>query len=59
MFSAVLTRDTRDDVVEPAAGMLLSAESSTASRALGGQVGFMPDPCSFGCAGLPYLLTLY
>jgi outer membrane protein assembly factor BamA len=41
MFSAVLTRDTRDDVVEPAAGMLLSAESSTASRALGGQVGFI------------------
>lgn len=41
MFSALITRDTRDDVVEPTTGTLLSAESSTASRTLGGQVGFI------------------
>ena len=40
-FSTAVVRDTRDDVVEPSGGTFLSAESSVAARALGGQVGFM------------------
>ena len=40
-FSGAVVRDTRDDVVEPSRGGFLSAESSVAARALGGQVGFM------------------
>jgi len=40
-FSAAISRDTRDDVVEPSRGRFLSAEGSIAARALGGQVGFI------------------
>ncbi len=40
-FSGAIVRDTRDDVVEPSRGTFLSAESSLAARALGGQVGFV------------------
>lgn len=39
--SGAVSRDTRDDVLDPARGMFLSAEASVAARALGGQVGFM------------------
>ena len=35
-----ISRDTRDDVLDPERGNFLSAESSVAARALGGQVGF-------------------
>jgi outer membrane protein assembly factor BamA len=40
-FSGAVSRDTRDNVVEPSRGAFLSAEASVAARALGGQVGFM------------------
>jgi outer membrane protein insertion porin family len=40
-FSAAISRDTRDDVVDPARGRFLSAEGSIAARSLGGQVGFV------------------
>jgi outer membrane protein insertion porin family len=40
-FAGALARDTRDDVVEPSRGALLSGEGSIAARALGGQVGFI------------------
>lgn len=40
-FSGAISRDTRDDVVEPTRGTFLSAESSVAARALGGNVGFV------------------
>jgi outer membrane protein insertion porin family len=40
-FSGAIARDTRDDVADPTRGTLVSAESSVASRALGGQVGFI------------------
>jgi outer membrane protein assembly factor BamA len=40
-FSGAISRDTRDDVVEPRRGGFLSAEGSVAARALGGQVGFI------------------
>jgi outer membrane protein insertion porin family len=40
-FSGAISRDTRDDVVEPTRGGFLSVEGSVAARALGGQVGFM------------------
>lgn len=40
-FSGAVARDTRDDLIEPARGTLFSAESSIASRAIGGQVGFV------------------
>jgi outer membrane protein assembly factor BamA len=40
-FSGAILRDTRDDVAEPTEGAFLSAESSLAARALGGQVGFV------------------
>jgi outer membrane protein insertion porin family len=41
VFSAAVARDTRDDVVEPSSGTFVSGEASVASRALGGQVGFV------------------
>jgi outer membrane protein assembly factor BamA len=40
-FAGAAARDTRDDVAEPSRGTFLSAEGSVASRAIGGQVGFM------------------
>ena len=40
-FSAAISRDTRDDVVDPSRGRFLSAEGSIAARNLGGQVGFI------------------
>jgi outer membrane protein assembly factor BamA len=40
-FSGALFRDTRDDVVEPSRGYLLSGEGTVAARALGGEVGFL------------------
>ena len=41
VVSGAVARDTRDDVVEPTAGTFVSGETSVASRALGGQVGFL------------------
>jgi outer membrane protein assembly factor BamA len=40
-ISGAVARDTRDDVLDPERGTFLSAEASLASRALGGQVGFI------------------
>ena len=40
-FSGAISRDTRDDVLDPTRGMFISGEGSLAARALGGQVGFM------------------
>jgi outer membrane protein insertion porin family len=40
-FSGAVSRDTRDDVVEPTAGTLVSGEASVAVRFLGGEVGFV------------------
>jgi outer membrane protein insertion porin family len=40
-FGGAISRDTRDDVLDPTRGMFLSADGSIAARALGGQVGFM------------------
>jgi outer membrane protein assembly factor BamA len=40
-FSGALSRDTRDDLVEPGRGTFLSAEGTLAARAIGGQVGFV------------------
>jgi outer membrane protein insertion porin family len=40
-FSGAISRDTRDDVLDPTRGMFLSADGSIAARALGGQVGFL------------------
>jgi outer membrane protein assembly factor BamA len=40
-FSGAVSRDTRDDVVEPTAGTLVSGEASAAVRFLGGEVGFV------------------
>jgi outer membrane protein assembly complex protein YaeT len=40
-LSGAISRDTRDDVLDPTRGLFLSAEGSVAARALGGQVGFM------------------
>jgi outer membrane protein assembly complex protein YaeT len=39
-FAGAISRDTRDDVLDPERGMFLSAEGTVAARALGGQVGF-------------------
>lgn len=39
--SGALVRDTRDDVAEPSRGTFFSGEASMASRALGGEVGFL------------------
>lgn len=40
-IGAALSRDTRDDVLEPTRGTFVSVESSLAARSLGGQVGYM------------------
>jgi outer membrane protein insertion porin family len=40
-FSGGVSRDTRNDVVEPTAGTFLSGEASVAVRFLGGEVGFV------------------
>jgi outer membrane protein insertion porin family len=40
-FAGALSRDTRDDVLDPAKGAFVSGEGSIAARALGGQVGFV------------------
>ena len=39
--SAAVSRDTRDDVIDPTRGLFVSAEGTLDARALGGQVGFM------------------
>jgi outer membrane protein assembly factor BamA len=39
-FSAAVARDTRDDILEPQKGTLLSVDATLAARALGSQVGF-------------------
>ena len=39
-FSGAVARDTRDDVLEPQKGMLVSVDATLAARALGSQVGF-------------------
>jgi outer membrane protein insertion porin family len=41
VFSGAVTRDTRNDLLDPERGTFLSAEGSIASRALGGEVGFV------------------
>jgi len=40
-FGAAMTRDTRDDVLDPERGTFFSGEGTVAARALGGQVGFV------------------
>jgi outer membrane protein insertion porin family len=40
-FSGAISRDTRDDVLDPERGTFLGAEGTLAARALGGQVGFL------------------
>ena len=40
-FGGAITRDTRDDVLDPERGTFFSGEGTVAARALGGQVGFM------------------
>ena len=40
-FSGAVVRDTRDDLLNPESGTLVSGEASMAARALGGQVGFV------------------
>jgi outer membrane protein insertion porin family len=40
-FSGAVSRDTRDDVVEPTGGTFVSGEASVAVRFLGGEVGFV------------------
>lgn len=40
-FGGSVARDTRDDILDPERGMLVSTEGSVFARALGGQVGFM------------------
>ena len=40
-FSGGISRDTRDDVLDPERGTFISGEGTIAARALGGQVGFM------------------
>jgi outer membrane protein insertion porin family len=39
-FGGAISRDTRDDVLDPSRGTFLATDSSLAARALGGQVGF-------------------
>jgi outer membrane translocation and assembly module TamA len=41
MFSGALSRDTRDDLVAPQRGTLLSADGTVAARALGSEVDFV------------------
>lgn len=38
--SLAISRDTRDDILEPQRGLLLSADSTLAARAIGSEVGF-------------------
>ena len=40
-FGGAVARDTRNDILDPERGMLVSTEGSVFARALGGQVGFM------------------
>lgn len=40
-FAGAISRDTRDDVLNPERGTFVSGEGSVAARALGGQVGFL------------------
>ena len=40
-FSGAISRDTRDEVLDPERGTFVSAEGTLAARAIGGQVGFM------------------
>ena len=40
-FAGAAARDTRDDLADPSRGTFLSGEASVASRAIGGQVGFI------------------
>jgi len=40
-FSGGISRDTRDDVLDPERGTFVSGEGTIAARALGGQVGFL------------------
>jgi outer membrane protein insertion porin family len=40
-FSGAVSRDTRDELLNPQRGAFLSAEGAMAARALGGQVGFV------------------
>ena len=39
-LSLALSRDTRDDLLEPQRGLLLSADATIAARAIGSEVGF-------------------
>ncbi len=39
--SGAISRDTRDDVLDPTRGLFVSAEATLDTRSLGGQVGFM------------------
>jgi outer membrane protein insertion porin family len=41
MFSGAISRDTRDDLVAPQHGTLLSADSTLAARAIGSEVDFI------------------
>ena len=40
-ISGAVARDTRDDLVDPGRGTLVTAEGTVAARGLGGQVGFI------------------
>ena len=40
-FSGGLVRDTRDDIVDPGRGALLSVDAKVAARAIGSEVGFV------------------
>jgi outer membrane translocation and assembly module TamA len=40
-FSGAISRDSRDDVLDPERGTFLSGDGTLAARALGGQVGFL------------------
>ena len=40
-FSGSLVRDTRDDVVDPGRGAILSVDAKVAARAIGSEVGFI------------------
>ena len=41
IIAAAISRDTRDDLLDPTRGTLLSIETSLAARALGGELGFL------------------
>lgn len=40
-LAGAISRDTRDDLLDPERGTFLSAEGTLATRAIGGQVGFL------------------